>query len=156
MSSLPKPQPLAVFLSDDRLADDATTLLRDAAGEATRLGHHLISGEHLLIAMISSGTPAGDLLRTAGATAEQARSRIEFVVPREPPFLLGGALRVAPRLVALLEDEGDVAASRDGRVESLDLLLALLRDGDGLPHRVLEECGVNTRALAQRASVREK
>jgi hypothetical protein len=35
-------------------------------------------------------------------------------------------------------------------VEAPDLALALLRDPEGIPSRVLGECRVNTRALAQR------
>lgn len=150
MSSLPKPRPLATLLSDERLSDETRATLRDAAAEAVRLGHRLIGAEHLLIALVGSETPTGVMLREAGATAAQTRSRVEFIVPREPSVLAGGETRVSPRLLALLDDLAEVAKSLEARVELPDVLLALLRDHEGLPSRVLTECGVNTRALAQR------
>jgi len=149
-SSLPKPRPLAAFLADDRYAEETKALLRAAAAETTRLGHRFISGEHVLIALIASDGPAGQVLREAGATAEQARSRVEFIVPHDPPFLAPKEMNVGPRLIAMLEDTAEVAERTEVRVEAPDLALALLRDREGIPSRVLDECGVNTRALAQR------
>lgn len=150
MSSLPKPRPLAALVSDDRLSDEVRDVLRDAAAEATRLGHRLIGAEHVLIALIGVDTPTGSVLREARATAAQARSRVEFIVPHEPLPLAGAEMRVAPRLLVLLDDLAVVAEAMGAKVESPDVLLAFLRDRDGLPSRVLDECGVNTRALAQR------
>ena len=153
---LPKPRPLAILLADERLSEDVTGLLRAAATETTRLGHSYISGEHLLIALIAADGPAGDMLREAGATTEQARSRVEFIVPHEPAFLRPKEMAVSPRLLALIEDAAEIAAGLETRVEAPDLALALLRDPDGIPHRVLAECRVNTRALAQRLRLLQK
>lgn len=149
-SSLPKPRPLASLLADERFSEETKALLRGAAAETTRLGHRFISGEHLLIALIASDGPTGQLFREAGATAEQARSRVEFIVPHDPPFLAPKEMTVSPRLIALLEDEAEVAGGLTAQVEAPDLALALLRDREGIPHRVLDECHVNTRALTQR------
>lgn len=148
--SLPKPRPLASFLADERFSEETKALLRGAAAETTRLGHRFISGEHLLIALIGSDGPTGQTLREAGATAEQARSRVEFIVPHDPPFLAPKEMTVSPRLIALLEEAAEVAEGLETQVEAPDLALALLRDREGIPHRVLDECHVNTRALAQR------
>ena len=149
-SSLPKPRPLASFLADTRFSEETMALLRGAAVETTRLGHRFISGEHLLIALIASGGPTGQIFREAGATAEQARSRVEFIVPHDPPFLIPKEMNVGPRLIALLEAEAEVAEGMESRVEAPDLALGLLRDHGGIPSRVLDECHVNTRALTQR------
>src|SRR4051812_46275299 len=149
-SSLPKPRPLASFLTDERLSAETMGLLRAAAAETTRLGHPFISGEHLLIALIGSDGPTGEVLREAGATTEQARSRVEFIVPHEPAFLRPKEMTVAPRLIALIEDAAEIAESLETRVEAPDLALGLLRDPDSIPSRVLDECHVSTRALAQR------
>jgi ATP-dependent Clp protease ATP-binding subunit ClpA len=150
MASLPKPRPLASLLADDRYAEETKELLRAAATETTRLGHRFISGEHLLIALIASDGPTGQVLREAGATAEQARSRVEFIVPHDPPFLIPKEMNVGPRLIAMLEEAAEIAEALEAPVEAPDLALALLRDREGIPSRVLDECGVNTRALAQR------
>jgi ATP-dependent Clp protease ATP-binding subunit ClpA len=149
-SSLPKPRPLASFLADERFSEEAKALLRGAATETTRLGHRFISGEHLLIALIASDGPTGQTFREAGATAEQARSRVEFIVPHDPPFLTPKEMTVSPRLIALLEEAAETAEGLETHVEAPDLALALLRDREGIPHRVLDECHVNTRALTQR------
>ena len=149
-SSLPKPRPLASLLADERFSEETKALLRGAAAETTRLGHRFISGEHLLIALIASDGPTGQLFREAGATAEQARSRVEFIVPHDPPFLAPKEMTVSPRLIALLEDAAEVAEGLAAHVEAPDFALALLRDREGIPHRVLDECHVNTRALTQR------
>ncbi|MDQ6602319.1 MAG: hypothetical protein M3Z19_06275 [Chloroflexota bacterium] len=149
-SSLPKPRPLAPFLADERFSEEAKALLRGAAAETTRLGHRFISGEHLLIALIASDGPTGQCFREAGATVEQARSRVEFIVPHDPPFLLPKEMNVGPRLIALLEDAADVAEGLETQVKAPDLALSLLRDREAIPSRVLDECRVNTRALTQR------
>jgi len=150
MSSLPPPRPLATLLAEDGYAEEVKSVLRMGAAETTRLGHRFIGGEHLLIAAIASDTPTGALLRDQGASAEQARSRVEFIVPHEPALLGGGEVRVGPRLLALLGDEAAIAVAMDAHVTLPDVLLALLRDREGLPSRVLDECGVDTRALPPR------
>lgn len=147
--SLPKPRPLASVVGDDRLSEGVKAALRAAATETTRLGHRYIGAEHALIALIGSDSPTGQAFRDAGATAAQARSRIEFIVPHEPPFMLLTELTVSPRLLGVIEEEAEIAAAMGVRVEPPDLALALLRDGTALPTRVLDECGVNTRALTQ-------
>lgn len=149
-SSLPKPRALALVLRDERLAAEVTDVLRAAAAETTRLGHRYIGGEHVLIALIASDGPTGQVLREAGATAEQVRSRVEFIVPHEPAFLVPKEVLVSPRLLVLIEDAAEVAAAMETKVEAPDLALGLLRDPDGIPSRVLDECGVHTRALTQR------
>ncbi len=155
-SSLPKPRPLASFLAVERYSEETKALLRAAAAETTRLGHRFISGEHLLIALIASDGPAGQIMREAGATVEQTRSRVEFIVPHDPPFLIPKDMNVGPRLIAMLEEAAEVAEELEIPVEAHDLALALLRDREGIPSRVLDECGVNTRALVQRLRLLEK
>ena len=152
MSSLPKPRPLASLLVETWYAEEVKTVLRMSAAETTRLGHRYIGGEHLLIAAVASDTPAGAVLRDFGATVAQVRSRVEFIVPHEPAVLAlaGGDIRIGPRLLARLEDEAEIAEASDARVSLSGVLLALLRDREGLPTRVLDECGVDTRALVVR------
>jgi ATP-dependent Clp protease ATP-binding subunit ClpA len=150
MASLPKPRALAAVLNDERLSEEVAAVLRAAAAETTRLGHRYIGGEHALIALIASDGPTGQVLREAGATAEQARSRVEFIVPHEPAFLAPKEVMVAPRLLLLIEDAAEIAAALETQVEAPDLALGLLRDPESIPTRVLDECGVSTRALTQR------
>jgi hypothetical protein len=75
---------------------------------------------------------------------------VEFIVPHEPAFLAPKEVLVSPRLLVLIEDAAEVAEAMEAKVEAPDLALGLLRDPDGIPSRVLEECHVHTRALTQR------
>jgi ATP-dependent Clp protease ATP-binding subunit ClpA len=52
----------------ERFAADARKVLVDAKVHAQSLGHSYVGGEHLLLALCSSETPAGDVLRSLGAT----------------------------------------------------------------------------------------
>ncbi len=149
-SSLPKPRLLASFLADARFSEEVKALLRGAAVETTRLGHRFISGEHLLIALIASDGPTGQVFRAAGATAEQVRSRVEFIVPHDPPFLVPKETNVSPRLIVMLEGAAEIAEGLASHVEAPEIALGLLRDREGIPSRVLDECRVNIRALIQR------
>ncbi len=66
----------------ERFATDARKVLVDAKVHAQSLGHSYVGGEHLLLALCSSETPAGEVLRSLGATP----SRVEATTLR----ILGG------------------------------------------------------------------
>jgi ATP-dependent Clp protease ATP-binding subunit ClpA len=57
----------------ERFGTDARKVLVDAKVHAQSLGHNYVGGEHLLLALCSSETPAGEVLRSLGATP----SRVE-------------------------------------------------------------------------------
>lgn len=53
----------------------------DAQRQARRLGHTAIGGEHLLLALARSWTPAGAVLREQGVTPERVEAQITRLLP---------------------------------------------------------------------------
>lgn len=52
-----------------------------AQGQARGLGHDAVGGEHLLLALAGSWTPAGAALREQGVTPDQVRAQILQLLP---------------------------------------------------------------------------
>jgi hypothetical protein len=52
-----------------------------AQRQARQLGHDFIGGEHLLLALAGSWTPAGAALREQGVTPDQVRAQIQRLLP---------------------------------------------------------------------------
>jgi ATP-dependent Clp protease ATP-binding subunit ClpA len=52
-----------------------------AQSQARQLGHDFIGGEHLLLALAGSWTPAGAVLREQGVTPDQVRAQILRLLP---------------------------------------------------------------------------
>jgi hypothetical protein len=55
---------------------EAFAILTLALEHSGRLGHRYIGGEHLLLALVSSGQPAGALLREHGVTPQRVEEEI--------------------------------------------------------------------------------
>ena len=55
---------------------DAVTILAGAMGHARRLGHRYIGGEHLLLALVSTGQPAAAVLRDYGLSPQRVEEEI--------------------------------------------------------------------------------
>jgi ATP-dependent Clp protease ATP-binding subunit ClpA len=53
----------------------------EAQIQAVRLGHRFVGGEHLLLALASSWTPAGAVLREQGITPDAVRAQIARLLP---------------------------------------------------------------------------
>jgi ClpA/ClpB-like protein len=60
----------------ERFDADARTVIEQAAEHARRLGHRYVGGEHLLLAVVSAGTPASAVMRTQGVTPELVEEEI--------------------------------------------------------------------------------
>ncbi len=60
----------------ERFDPDARILIAHAAEHARRLGHRYVGGEHLLLAAVSSGQPAGEVMRAHGVTPELVEEEI--------------------------------------------------------------------------------
>ena len=55
---------------------EALAILAHALEHSGRLGHRYIGGEHLLLALVSSGQPAGALLAERGVTPQRVEEEI--------------------------------------------------------------------------------
>ncbi|MPV36387.1 ATP-dependent chaperone ClpB [Georgenia subflava] len=92
----------------------AMTMITDAGNEARTLGDEYVSTEHLLIALASSTSPAGEILRGAGADREGLLAAL--------PNVRGSAKVTSPDpegTFKALEKYGQdmTAAARDGKLD---------------------------------------
>jgi ATP-dependent Clp protease ATP-binding subunit ClpA len=60
----------------DYMTRDARAVAMGAYGHALRLGHRYLGGEHFLLALASSGEPAGVVLRERGVTPERVGEQV--------------------------------------------------------------------------------
>jgi ATP-dependent Clp protease ATP-binding subunit ClpC len=130
------------------LTDDARRVLPLAREEARRLDHNYIGTEHLLLAIVREGDGLGaKVLVELGVDLENARSAVEFIISRGDRTVTGD-FRMSPRaqrVIMLAVDEA--RGLNHDRVGTEHLLLALLREKQGVAAGVLQELGVSpTRA----------
>jgi hypothetical protein len=71
---------------------EAVAVLSLALEHSGRLGHRYFGGEHLLLALVSSGQPAGALLRAHGVTPQRVEEEIVRQAGRGPGAGLFGGL----------------------------------------------------------------
>ncbi|GAA1644922.1 ATP-dependent chaperone ClpB [Georgenia ruanii] len=98
------------------------TMITDAGNEARTLGDEYVSTEHLLIALAASTSPAGEILRAAGATREGLLAAL--------PTVRGSAKVTSPDpedTFKALEKYGNdlTAAAREGKLDPV-----IGRDGE--------------------------
>ncbi len=60
----------------ERFDAEARTLIAQAAEHARRLGHRYVGGEHILLAVVSSGAPASAVMRAQGVTPDLVEEEI--------------------------------------------------------------------------------
>ncbi|HET9970534.1 MAG TPA: Clp protease N-terminal domain-containing protein [Streptosporangiaceae bacterium] len=60
----------------ERFDDDARTVVVRAVEHAIRLGHRYVGGEHILLAVVSTGQPASAVMRAQGVTPELVEEEI--------------------------------------------------------------------------------
>jgi ATP-dependent Clp protease ATP-binding subunit ClpA len=60
----------------ERFTQDARSVVAGATEHARRLGHRYVGGEHLLLAVVGTGQPAGAVLSAHGVTPERVEEEI--------------------------------------------------------------------------------
>ncbi len=132
----------------DRFTERARTAMALAQQEAMRLGHDRIGTEHLLLGLMSeSQGRAARVLSNLGLSLEQIRAAVEARVGRQAlnPSL---PTRVTPRLKKALGDAVEEARRLGHRsIDTEDLLLGLLREGEGIAVGVLTSLGPSLERL---------
>ncbi len=130
----------------ERYTDEARRVVVLAHEEARRLGHDYTGTEHLLLGLIGETTgAAGQALRALGIELDAARAQVEQIIGRGAPGRLPtGHLPFTPRTKKVLE-----LASRESRdlghddIETEHILLALMREGDGVAAQMLHQAGLD-------------
>jgi enamine deaminase RidA (YjgF/YER057c/UK114 family) len=133
----------------DRFDDDARRALALAQEEATRLGHHYIGTEHLLLGLtrLDDGV-AARVLSSLGVETAKVRMAVEFILGTGDRR--AGDVGLTPRAKRVIELA--IAASRDRgdhTIGSGHLLLGLVREGEGVAAGILESLGVKYDAVMQ-------
>lgn len=128
----------------------AQQVLQLARREAERLNHGYVGTEHLLLGLIALGQGvAVEVLRKMGVDLERARREVERLVGAGDPMLLpsgseSGNIPFTPRVKKVLALAGSEArALNHSYIGTEHILLGLLREGEGVAARVLENLNVD-------------
>jgi len=130
---------------NDRFTQRVRKVLFLARDEAGRLQHDYIGTEHLLLGIIREGEGiAANVLRRLSIDFERIQAAIEeSVTPQSGPVSIG-EIPFTPRAKKVLELSIDEARLHNHNyVGTEHLLLALIREGEGVAARVLTELGAD-------------
>jgi ATP-dependent Clp protease ATP-binding subunit ClpA len=134
----------------ERFTDRARRTVVAAQDEARLLGHNHIGSEHLLLGLLDvPGGVALHVLESAGITAEAARVQLEEIAgsgSKSPK----GHIPFTPRAKKVLELSLREALDQGkSYIGTEHILLAVIRDSDGVGARILERLGWSLPALRQ-------
>ena len=115
-----------------------------AQEEARRLGHNFVGTEQVLLGLIGEGTGvAAKTLKAMGVTLKDARVEVEKIIGRGSGFV-AVEIPFTPRAKRVLELSWDEARQLGHNyIGTEHLLLGLIREGEGVAARVLENLGVD-------------
>jgi ATP-dependent Clp protease ATP-binding subunit ClpC len=132
----------------ERYSVPAREVIVLAQAEARFFEHNYIGTEHILLGLIREGHGLGaQSLQSVGVALESARERVERICGRgDDPG--SSQLPFTPRAKKVLDLGAREAEARGGeQIASHDLLLGLLREGEGVANRMLIEAGVDSSEL---------
>ncbi|GER45532.1 ATP-dependent Clp protease ATP-binding subunit ClpA [Striga asiatica] len=148
--------PRAMF---ERFTEKAIKVIMLAQEEARRLGHNFVGTEQILLGLIGEGTGiAAKVLKSMGINLKDARVEVEKIIGRGSGFV-AVEIPFTPRAKRVLELSLEEARQLGHNyIGSEHLLLGLLREGEGVAARVLENLGadpsnIRTQAKAVGAGV---
>lgn len=131
-----------LFSNFTEKARESITLAHQTACE---LGHGYIGSEHLLAGLISEGTGvAAKELKKSGITAEAVKNKIAEFTGTNPPLPESAELPLTPRTKRIIEISAREAARlHHSYIGTEHLLMAIIRDGDGVAAKILRTLNVN-------------
>jgi ATP-dependent Clp protease ATP-binding subunit ClpC len=128
----------------ERFTEKAIKVIMLAQEEARRLGHNFVGTEQILLGLIGEGTGvAAKVLKSMGVNLKDARIEVEKIIGRGSGFV-AVEIPFTPRAKRVLELSLEEARQL-GRnyIGTEHLLLGLIREGEGVAARVLENLGVD-------------
>ena len=128
----------------ERFTDRARRVVVLAQEEARLLDHNFIGTEHVLLGMLAEGEGiAAQVLVSADISLDAARSRVE-ATGRRGSSSPSGHIPFTPRAKKVLEYALREALQLGGNfIDTEHLLLALLREGEGIAIQVLVNLGAD-------------
>jgi ATP-dependent Clp protease ATP-binding subunit ClpC len=115
-----------------------------AQEEARRLGHNFVGTEQILLGLIGEGTGvAAKVLKSMSVNLKDARVEVEKIIGRGSGFV-AVEIPFTPRAKRVLELSLEEARQLGHNyIGTEHLLLGLIREGEGVAARVLENLGVD-------------
>uniref|UniRef100_A0A0D6R715 Clp R domain-containing protein n=1 Tax=Araucaria cunninghamii TaxID=56994 RepID=A0A0D6R715_ARACU len=128
----------------ERFTEKAIKVIMLAQEEARRLGHNFVGTEQILLGLIGEGTGiAAKVLKSMGINLKEARVEVEKIIGRGSGFV-AVEIPFTPRAKRVLELSLEEARQLGHNyIGSEHLLLGLLREGEGVAARVLENLGAD-------------
>jgi len=133
----------------ERFTDHARDVLRLEGLEAQRMHHEHLGTEHLLVALVREPQGHGHkALANLGVTLKQLRKALRDVVESGPDEAIPDAFHQTPQVKHVMAMAVEEARShKDSHLGTEHLLLALLREADGVAMRVLARLNLTGQAV---------
>ncbi|MBI3591579.1 MAG: ATP-dependent Clp protease ATP-binding subunit [Candidatus Melainabacteria bacterium] len=134
----------------ERFTEKAIKVIMLAQEEARRLGHNFVGTEQILLGLIGEGTGiAAKTLKSMGVNLKDARIEVEKIIGRGSGFV-AVEIPFTPRAKRVLELSWEEARQLGHNyIGTEHLLLGLIREGEGVAARVLENLGVDLSKVRQ-------
>jgi ATP-dependent Clp protease ATP-binding subunit ClpC len=128
----------------ERFTEKAIKVIMLAQEEARRLGHNFVGTEQILLGLIGEGTGiAAKVLKSMGVNLKDARVEVEKIIGRGSGFV-AVEIPFTPRAKRVLELSLEEARQLGHNyIGTEHLLLGLLREGEGVAARVLENLALD-------------
>ncbi|MCL2924294.1 MAG: AAA family ATPase, partial [Trichodesmium sp. MAG_R04] len=128
----------------ERFTEKAIKVIMLAQEEARRLGHNFVGTEQILLGLIGEGTGvAAKVLKSMGVNLKDARIEVEKIIGRGSGFV-AVEIPFTPRAKRVLELSLEEARQLGHNyIGTEHLLLGLIREGEGVAARVMENLGVD-------------
>jgi ATP-dependent Clp protease ATP-binding subunit ClpA len=144
-----------IILGEIGLTPRAKKVIELAVDEARRLNHHYIGTEHLLLGIVREGEGiAAGVLESLGVNLEKVRTQTIQVLSQSGGVhtIEAASVRSRPMQTEAVKKVKDLAQEealllQHDYVGTEHLLLALVREGDGIAAKVLSNLGVELAKL---------
>lgn len=139
---------------NNMFSDRVKRVMQLAREEAARLGHNYIGTEHLLLGIIREGKgSAVNVLTNLGLNLESIKQSIDDYVASSGGSMTMGEVPFTPRAKQILEIAANEAKQMKSQfVRTCHLLLALLKDKDGVAAQILAAFGVDHKTAKEEVS----
>lgn len=132
----------------ERFTEKAIKVIMLAQEEARRLGHNFVGTEQILLGLIGEGTGiAAQVLKSMNVNLKDARIEVEKIIGRGSGFV-AVEIPFTPRAKRVLELSLEEARQLGHNyIGTEHLLMGLVREGEGVAARVLENLSVNISSI---------
>ena len=133
----------------DKFTNRAKQVIKLAKKEAQRLNHNYLGTEHVLLGLLKLGQGiAVNVLRNLNIDYETVLSEVERIVGFGPEIQVYGDPALTGKVKKVFEYSNEEAASLNHNyVGTEHLLLAILRQTDGVAAQILENLNINLKEV---------